>query len=181
MQDILHFHQLFYKNPNKQEQNNFIVKYTDSGNVKRRHQTTCTEKSFPTRFFARNISNKTFLSILSISARRVNTVTKKYFNFGNVKEGRGGFRMNDVFIPKKQFIMNFINSLKYSEAHYRRGKSSKQYLPSELNIKTLWKMYSSPQLKNILVKESNFCIVFYTSYNVSFGSPRSDVCSVCLQ
>lgn len=190
MQDILYFHQLFYKNPNKQEQDNFIVKYTDSGNVKRRRQTTGTykEKSLSTKFFVRNVSRKTvrvcrnaFLSILCISARRVNTVTKKYFNFGNIEEGRGGFRMRDVFVPKKQCIMNFINSLKCSESHYCRGKSSRQYLPSELNIKTLWKMYSSPQLQNTPVKESYFRMVFNTCYNLGFGSPRSDVCSVCLQ
>lgn len=47
-------------------------------------------------------------------------------------------------------------------------------------------MYSSPQLKNIPVKERYFYMVFNTNYTLGFRyhiqmSPSSDVCSVCLQ
>ncbi|CAH1101800.1 unnamed protein product [Psylliodes chrysocephalus] len=35
--------------------------------------------------------------------------------------------------------------------------------------------------ENVPVKESYFRNIFITKYNLGFGSPRTDVCSTCLQ
>lgn len=75
--------------------------------------------------------------------------------------------------------MNFINQLKCVESHYCRGKSNRKYLPSELNVKKLWRVYSS-ETGQLAVKLSFFCKIFNTQYNVDFGTPRTDVCSTCL-
>lgn len=50
------------------------------------------------------------------------------------------------------------------------------YSPSELNIKKLHRMYDG-----IPVKMNFFRKIFNTEYNLGFGSPRTDVCSTCLQ
>lgn len=75
--------------------------------------------------------------------------------------------------------MNFINQLKCVESHYCRGKSNRKYLPSELNVKKLWRVYLS-KTGHLAVKQSFFRNIFNTQYNVGFGTPRTDVCSTCL-
>lgn len=84
-----------------------------------------------------------------------------------------------VKLHKLHSVMQFINSLKCVESHYCKGKSNRKYLPSELSIKGLWKMYSEIE-GNVPVKESYFRMTFNTNYNLGFGSPRSDVFSLCL-
>lgn len=81
---------------------------------------------------------------------------------------------------KKKAIMDFIGRLDCEEPHYCRGKTKRYYLPAELSINKLWLMYnnSHPDLK---VKNSYFRNIFNQNYNLGFGSPRTDVCSTCLQ
>lgn len=76
--------------------------------------------------------------------------------------------------------MNFINSFKCVESHYCRGNSSRKYLPSELNVQKMWRMYSS-KTESTPVKLSFFRKIFNTKYNVGFRTPRTDVCSICLK
>lgn len=78
----------------------------------------------------------------------------------------------------------FIESLEAAEPHYCRPKSSvRLYLPPELNIVKLRKMYQEqvqdiPQLK---VKQSFFRDIFNKNFNVGFGSPLKDTCSRCFE
>lgn len=75
--------------------------------------------------------------------------------------------------------MNFINKLQCVESHYCRGKSAIKYLPSHLNCKRLLEFYQS-EPENIPVKLSYFQDIFNTHYNLSFQSPRPNVCSTCV-
>lgn len=189
MHDIKHFHTMFYRKPQKDVQDHFIVKHTIMNKVKRRRaeKGTYSVKDATANYFIRTkaqsvvrVCRGAFLTVLGISARRVNTVLKKYYHNGNVNENRGGFQRKDEFENKKKCVIQFINTLKCVESHYCRGKSNRKYLSSELNITKLWKMYSGIE-GNVPVKESYFRMIFNTNYNLGFGSPRSDMCSVCLQ
>lgn len=55
------------------------------------------------------------------------------------------------------------------------------YLPSELNIAKLYRMYVAQATDEEVAKKSYFRSVFNTKYNLSFKSPRTDVCSRCLE
>lgn len=126
----------------------------------------------------------TFLKALgNISRFRVNNIGKRFYNRGELpKERRGGDTTGQRFIAKKENVMKFINRLKCSETHYCTYKTGRKYLPSELNIKKLWRMYNSDTAQEDLkVKEPYFRYIFNRFYNLRFGSPRVDVCSVCLQ
>lgn len=61
----------------------------------------------------------------------------------------------------------------------------RQYLPSELSIADLWKMYNKDQedrnINQLMVKYDYFRVIFETEYNISFKTPASDSCSQCLQ
>lgn len=77
-------------------------------------------------------------------------------------------------------MQKFIESFKVVESHYCRSTSTeRKYLPSDLNIKKMWRMYLKQA--EVQVKECYFRRIFNTHYNVGFGSPRTDVCSTCTE
>lgn len=76
--------------------------------------------------------------------------------------------------------MDFIGELNCEEPHYCRGKSKRYYLPAELSINKLWRMYNNSQVDDLKVKKSYFHNIFNQNYNLGFGSPRTDVCLTCL-
>lgn len=191
MSDISNFHKSFYKRPDRQFQNEFILRFVEVKNVKRRRSRANKTKEKPqlmrtTKYFVRNRSGEkvpvcmnAFISILDVSRFRVNKITKDFKQTGETVEKRGGFRKADKYNKQKRSVMNFINSFKCLESHYCRGNSCRKYLPSELSVRKMWRIYSS-KTGNIPVKISFFRKVFNTEYNVGFGTPRTDVCSTCL-
>lgn len=108
---------------------------------------------------------------------------RKYIETGEpVKEKRGGDHKSHLFIRKKEAVMSFINLFHVEEAHYCRGKSQRHYLAAELSINKMFKQYNDQQIEESLkVKRGFFRRVFNTNYSLGFGSPRTDVCSTCLQ
>lgn len=60
-----------------------------------------------------------------------------------------------------------------------RSQTMRKYLDCELNIEKLFRIYSDwTELSG--VKSSYFRHVFNTAFNLGFGSPASDQCSMCL-
>lgn len=166
--------------------------YTESKPVQRNRPKTGTKnpKTFHTKFFVRkNESNdlipvcqNAFLGILQITRARVDFVTKNFQRSGNIaKETRGGDHVSMKFNEKRESIIRFVSSLTCSDVHYCRSKSGRKYLPAELNIATLHKMYNKSVEENLKVKEGYFRFVFNRKFNLGFGSPRLDMCSTCIE
>ncbi|CAH1982169.1 unnamed protein product [Acanthoscelides obtectus] len=98
------------------------------------------------------------------------------------QENRGGDHKSKKNEGRREAIRSFLESLKCQESHYCRSKSAcRVYLPPELNIRKLYQMYLNSALDNVMVKEPFFRREFCTKYNIGFGSPRTDVCSTCIQ
>ncbi|CAG9789737.1 unnamed protein product [Diatraea saccharalis] len=114
--------------------------------------------------------------------QRVHTVIRKHFETGECpRENRGGDHKSHKFIEKRKGIRDFIQSLNCSEPHYCRGSSSARlYLPADLNINKIYKMYKERGIQPISTK-ALFRKVFNTEFNLGFGSPKTDICSTCLQ
>lgn len=55
------------------------------------------------------------------------------------------------------------------------------YLSSDLNIKKIWRLYNESVDHTKKVKQSFFRRIFNSTYNLGFGTPRTDVCSRCLE
>ncbi|CAH4030614.1 unnamed protein product [Pieris brassicae] len=125
-----------------------------------------------------------FIKILQVGKDRVTGILQRSYKDGGsvTKENRGGNHKKDKYAQRQRSVMAFIESIEAAEPHYCRAKSFVSlYLPPELNIKKLWKMYeeqiaSTPYLK---VKQSFFRQIFNRKYNVGFGSPLKDTCSRC--
>lgn len=99
-------------------------------------------------------------------------------------ERRGGDRKTEKYAGRKASVMRFIQMFKTVESHYCRNKSVRTYLPSGLSVSGMWRQYckkAESDTSFIMVKKSYFCRIFNTCYNIGFGSPRTDVCSTCLQ
>lgn len=75
----------------------------------------------------------------------------------------------------------FIDKLVCRESHYGRGKSTRQYLPPELSIGKLYKMWCEERGDRSVSKLTRFVRTFNENYNLGFGSPRVDVCSFCIE
>lgn len=194
LQDIRRFHQNFYSKKDKVYQDNFILKFTSSVDVKRRRATSGRYKiqNSRTKYFIGSkdksmipVCLNTFIRVLNVSRFRVNGVVKRFRESGQVStENRGGDRVSVKYLPKKQNVMSFINSFKCSEPHYCAKHTGRKYLCAELNIKKMWKMYNTSLTEdqsNLKVTHWYFRHIFNTKYNLGFGSPRVDVCSTCLQ
>ena len=80
-------------------------------------------------------------------------------------------KLSDVLV---EGVHRHIKSFQTIPSHYCRKSTSKQYLPSELNIKQMYRLYvqcceaesSEP------VKESMYRNIFTKNYNISFQSRK---------
>lgn len=98
------------------------------------------------------------------------------------KEGRGGDRIKDKNSNKKKAIEMFVESLTCTESHYCRSKTVvRKYLPCELNIRKLHKMYNESVDEQLKVRECFFRNYVNSHYNIGFGTPLTDMCSDCLK
>ncbi|CAK1578323.1 unnamed protein product [Parnassius mnemosyne] len=194
MRDVMNFHAAFYKYHNKETQDAFLLKYCVPVIPKRKRPKNKKHhpKTIHTNYSIYSVSQKkkiticqkAFLGILNITKHRVQYIAKKFVESGGqaVKEKRGGDHKSHLFTEKKNAVMLFINMFHIDEAHYCRGHSERRYLPAELSINKMWKMYNKqPNFEaNLKVKKGLFRKIFNNNYNLGFGSPRTDVCSTCI-
>lgn len=105
----------------------------------------------------------------------------KVINDGLVpNEKRGGDRKSREFANKKNNVKTFLNNLQCSESHYGRNKSKRVYLSGDLNIAKLYKLYNKDD-NNIAVTFPFFYKIFSREFNIGFGTPASDACSLCIR
>lgn len=190
LQDRLRFHNTFYAKPLKKQQDAIILKCCSAKQIRRRQPTKNVRKgrecSIKYAIYANKklipVCQKVFLETLGITKYRVQYVMKTFFSTGQLaSEKRGGDRKTQKYIPLRQSVHRFLKSLKCIEAHYCRSSTQeRKYLPSELNIKKLYKMYKSQNV-DCTVKLSYFRTIFNTDFNLGFGNPRTDACSKCIE
>lgn len=191
--DFYYFHKLFYLNKSKQKQDNLLIKHCNATSTNRKRPTTSTRapKTLTIKYFIPQyksgklvpVCRETFLNILRLKKGRVQGVMKRYFeNPQPATERRGGDRKKILYAAKREAIEKFIKTFKPLEIHYSREKNrNRVYLHPDLNIEKMWVMYNDQAQPDYGVTRGLFRLVFNTSFNIGFGSPRQDVCSTCLQ
>lgn len=188
--DIKNFHGEFYKTSIKKDQDAFLLKHCSVKKSQRRRPRVgvrkATERTM--RLFARRrdslkllrVCQKTFLSILNITVHRIRRVAKTYAISGSVvQERRGGDHTSFKNRNKLRAVKTFIEKFQCLESHYCRSTVNRKYLPSTLNVRKMWKLYSQECETNLRVRESYFRSIFNRCYNLGFGNPRTDTCSKC--
>lgn len=94
---------------------------------------------------------------------------------------RGGDRKSSNNVELGEAYISFIKKFKGVESHHCRTKSRRTYLPSELSIASMFRMFMEENSQFSHCKESYFRRIFNTKFNLSFSHPRSDMCSTCLE
>ena len=125
---------------------------------------------------------KAFRSIFGVTEMQIRRIRNSLAMTGYApKDGRGKHTNR----PRKnkpsdiEEVMAHISSFKGRQSHYtRRLDQKKVYLPSELNVK---KMYRAFRELHPTSKVSYFVYydIFRTRFNISFSYPRCDTCTFC--
>lgn len=191
MNELLQFHKEFYTSSKKSCQDALILKYCQAKQVKRRrsNQNKRSRKDFTIQYRILNdkkefvpVCQKFFLSALKVTRNRVEYFMKLFYYTGRVgTETRGGNRKENLFRERKNLVRQFLFKLKCTESHYCRSSTQeRKYLPSDLSINKLYKMFKIEHPQSS-VKKSYFRQIFNKDFNLGFGSPRTDACSKCIE
>ncbi len=127
-------------------------------------------------------SSVMFLSLFFTGKTRLTRICKQFMNTGvSPDEKRGGRRTSVTFTKLREMAINFIKSLSVRNCHYSRSKSTRQYLPPELNMEKLYRMWLDQDRSSMdrTPSLSFFKNVFYKNFNLGFGVPGTDRCSAC--
>ncbi|CAB3251975.1 unnamed protein product [Arctia plantaginis] len=153
MAQMKKIHQDFYSHTNKKDQDAILLKLCkimSANRTSKNHYKYKGKKQTTIKYGVIvnktriPICNKFFLHIFGITKHRVAFVMKKFYYTGEVgTEHRGGDRKTAKFADQKRSIHNYIATLQCIESHYcRKSKSAeRKYLPSELSLSKLFKMY----------------------------------------
>lgn len=194
MDDVRRIHQQYYQHPDLQSKYNYILQHVKVNTPKRkiipegmeRKRNVSTQFSLPKKGGGITVNVRVcraaFLTILQEKRDRVNRLCQKFLETSiTPKETRGGDRRTLKYQSKRNAIVEFIKTFRPLQSHYVRGKNLKrQYLPSDLNIKKMWSMYTeNHQNDDVFVEYEYFRKVFTECFNISFGSPYVDKCSTC--
>lgn len=157
---MIKFHDAFWHNKNAISQKSFIMGYIDvkkpqrqrpgQGQTQRSNKKISTFFRVPTEKGTVKVCRRTFLSILNVGRRKVEKAASDKFNFlYAVPETRGGARHNNIVLSRKAKIIAHIKKFKCRSIHYGRKKAPlRKYLPSELNVHKMWKMFCKEELEN---------------------------------
>ncbi|CAG9839364.1 unnamed protein product [Diabrotica balteata] len=124
--------------------------------------------------------------ILGISHQIVKTVVKKTHHLDSISpqaDLRGKVQCNSR-LPKhfKDSVRHHINSFALIESHYCRKNSTKKYLPPDLNISKMFRLYKAYCRDNNISTVASYAIyreVFNNEFNLGFFIPKKDQCDFC--
>ncbi|KAK9710177.1 hypothetical protein QE152_g26192 [Popillia japonica] len=125
---------------------------------------------------------KAFCSLHGISQERVRRIKKALFQTGESPRdlrGRHDNRPRKTETGTLVAVRDHIKSFQCIQSHYsRRDNPNTYYLPETLTVKEMHKIFldenpNKPLSYNIYWK------VFSKEFNLKFGLPKSDTCSIC--
>ncbi|CAG4929952.1 unnamed protein product [Parnassius apollo] len=128
------------------------------------------------------VCRKAFLSLHGITGRRLQFIQKSLTEHGVVQKDKRGTLVKTQ-LPKETTDLMYkqidtLKSVNGKKGHYNLHESKKIYLSDELNLSKIHKMFNENHPNNKVSYETyrNF---FNKNFNISFGYPRMDTCSIC--
>lgn len=124
---------------------------------------------------------KAFFSIHGITKGKLEHLQKYLKNTGVAPKDMRGKHMSTIkklSTTTYQKVYNHIQSFKGRLSHYSLHDTKKLYLPEDLNIKKMFRLFKE-NFSDTLVSYETYRNIFNTKFNISFGQPRSDTCSIC--
>lgn len=114
-------------------------------------------------------------AMLPLGWKRLNAIVHHFLEMGHKRpEKWGGFRQTDAQKKATESIINFIKTLFAEPSHYGHGRSERQYMRSELNIRKLYDMWKEKEGDVCKASLQKFTSVFNSSFNIAFKHPKTD-------
>ena len=112
---------------------------------------------------------------------RLTGVAKYWFEKGVARpENRGGSRNVNENTIKRKAVQDHIKTFMCRASHYaRRGCPGRKYLPSDLSIAKMHKLFQEQSDKE--VNYAFYYNIFIYDFNLGFGHPAKDICSECVK
>uniref|UniRef100_A0A6P7H5J0 Uncharacterized protein LOC114347285 isoform X2 n=1 Tax=Diabrotica virgifera virgifera TaxID=50390 RepID=A0A6P7H5J0_DIAVI len=124
-----------------------------------------------------------FLKTLDISETFVRRILSKRTQENIVQSDKRGHHIPANKRPEiaKQNIIDHINLFPRVPSHYCRKDTGKQYLASDLNVQIMYDLYKEDCLNKKINPEKLWYYrnIFNTECNLSFHTPRKDLCDKC--
>lgn len=171
--DLVKFHDGYWRKKNAVDQKSWLMNYIDvlvpererpgQGKSRRSKKKKTIFYRVQTKKGPVKVCRDTFLSIVNVGRRKVENAANDKINYCYaVPEKRGGARHKKKDLKEK--VIEHIRKFKCRSIHYGRKKAPlRKYLPSELNIQKMWKMFCKNELDDAQKSECNY----YYYYNVS--------------
>lgn len=127
------------------------------------------------------VCKKCFLKIFDETDQSVKTIIKYKFmeeaqgSIGIEKRGRHE-PPHKLTIEKHNEVLEHINSIPKYQSHYSRRHTQKIYFQSNLNLATLYRLYSEKYSDP--VSQSKYKEIFY-QLDIKFKKPQLDCCNLC--
>lgn len=124
-----------------------------------------------------SVCQKCFRYTLCETEQFIKTVVRKKLEFTGPTDKRGSHPgPRKISAEMENEVIEFIGSFPAYESHYSRRDTSKKYLPSDLSLSLIYKLYTEKFSK--VVSISKFSYIFHT-LNLSFKKPKIDTCHKC--
>lgn len=143
---------------------NYRIRFSDNGDVQEKQ-----------------VCRKAFLAMHGIERKKLEVLQRSLKLKGKAPRDRRGKHLNrphKLSENSRNLIRVHIKSFKGRKTHYSLIKTTKVYLPENLNVKKMFKMFEE-QFPLIKVSYETYRTIFSTEFNIAFGFPRSDTCSEC--
>jgi len=121
-----------------------------------------------------------FQSVHGITNNRVQTL-KKSLLAGEVhvdRRGKHANRPHKLPVYDGQSVIDHIGSFRSRKAHYSRRPHRKVYLPENLSIIKMFRLYKE-QYPCSKATYRTYRETFSNKFDIGFGYPRCDTCSAC--
>lgn len=131
--------------------------------------------------FEWEVCRKAFKSIHGIKEKKIEYLINELKKTGcSPKDQRGKHsnRPHKITDKTTDIIKKHINSFNGRGAHYSLRDTSKKYLPDDLNISVMHKMFKT-KYPDIKCSYESYRAIMQSNFNISFGYPRTDTCSFC--
>lgn len=190
--DLKKHHDSLYEQASKPAQDAYITQYIEMRPIQRRRgQSDSFERQYSANYFLMQYDGtktrvclESFCGVLCVAKRRVQRLSAHLNDTGAARpERRGGPRNHPGFATMREAIQKHIECFNRVPSHYGRMKTpNRKYLSAILSVRRMWSLFKDTHAGNDELSQctyKQYWAVFVSDYNLGFGTPRTDTCSVC--
>ena len=132
------------------------------------------------------VCKKAFAALHQITNNKIDHISRQILEGKSAphpcERGRHGNRPQRISSSRTEQVKEHINQFPAENSHYsRHDNPNRQYLAPDLNINRMYQLYRDWCSKHSYdpVSARAYRDIFNTQFNLGFGSPKSDTCTVC--